>query len=205
MTLHNEMTGAQRLALAAAEAPILRNASEKTLARRVALVDKDGNVTGYTSGREVLKGLARVQELEHAVEGRPKTVVCKNCGKSLKVGRSKIPLVCRQGCERTCSVVGCNNTVSESAAQQAAYRSARPRCRWCAAKSTQNRTREIRSARAQKWKRAMPDPPWWAEAKALRDIGWTLQDIAEKFEKSTATVHNAIVRRKCLDTKAATR
>lgn len=104
------MNKAQRLELAAAEAPLLRNASEKTLARRVALVDKDGKVTGYTSGREVLKGLAKANELEHVVqEGvRPKTVICKNCGKTAKTpNMGPVPSTCGQ-CQATCATRGCS-------------------------------------------------------------------------------------------------
>jgi len=149
------MTKAQRLELAAAEAPILRNASEKTLARRVALVDKDGKVTGYTSGREVLKGLAKIQDLEHVVEDgvRPKTVVCTRCGKTVKVApRNAIPKVCVRGCNLECATPGCKGTLTVATARRVALKGHDSMCHSCACRRGQMRlppeTRSDRSRRA---------------------------------------------------------
>ncbi len=121
------MTKAKRLELAAAEAPILRNATEKTLSRRIGVVGRDGKVT-YVSGRDVLRSLAKVHDLEHAVDGatRLETFICNNCGKTVKVkasGKGKprgtkaqsgaVPTVCYAsdgGCFRQTSCVGYGRT-----------------------------------------------------------------------------------------------
>ena len=78
---------AERLALAGAVAPTLRAAQE----RRIARVDADGNVVGYTTHKRLAESLLARQQIEIAVvEGvRPKTVMCEVCGlpaKVLKVG-----------------------------------------------------------------------------------------------------------------------
>ncbi len=118
------MNKAERLELAAAVAPSLRSASAKTLARKVTLYDPEtGEVTGYTTGAEALKGLARIQELEHAVEEgvRPKAVVCKNCGRVIVVGHGGgIPSVCPLGCSRKCETAGCTGQLSVLTAKEKA-------------------------------------------------------------------------------------
>lgn len=73
---------AERLQVAAAVAPSLRKQAESARKRRVAKVDKDGNVVGYTTLEEVQKALL----LDHAIEietqdgVRPKEVLCVKCG-----------------------------------------------------------------------------------------------------------------------------
>lgn len=129
-----EMNKAQRLALAAAEAPLLRNASPKTLARKIGVVHKDGSVT-YTSGREVLKGLAAIQDLEHAVEEgvRSKELVCELCGKTTPAGKAGSKRVCLDGCDRRCLVDNCEAKVSVNTARRYAPR--RGRCHACTRRS----------------------------------------------------------------------
>jgi len=74
---------AERLALAGAVAPTLRAAQE----RRIARVDADGNVVGYTTHKRLAESLLARQQIEIAVvEGvRPKTVMCEVCGLPAKV------------------------------------------------------------------------------------------------------------------------
>lgn len=117
-----------RLELDALVAPVLRSASEKTLARRVAVTDADGNVIRYATGREVLKGLAKVQELEHVVgDGvRPKTIICKNCGALVPVRtrRGAVPTRCGPRChpQASCATDGCDRTPPESAFEPSSVR-----------------------------------------------------------------------------------
>lgn len=150
------MNRADRLALAAVEAPILRSASEKTLARRVGLVDKDGNVVGYTSGREALKALAKAHDLEHVVDDgvRPREVVCQNCGKTVKVGKAgKVPSVCLKGCVRTCATRGCTNDIGIHAAREGARERRSVRCKSCIGRASM--TREQRQASGRRNVRVM--------------------------------------------------
>lgn len=100
--MDDEMCKAERLAVAAAVAPSLRAAPEEVRTRRVAIVDKDGNVVGYRAlvdvQKEILK--ARAIELEVQPDTRPKTVVCVGCGKVVRtkpIGR--LPERC-QACVR---------------------------------------------------------------------------------------------------------
>lgn len=122
---------AQRLELAAYVAPVIRGASEKTLKRKVTLYDPEtGEVTGYATGAEALKGLAKIQDLQHAVgEGvRPKEVVCEACGKVIPGPfKSGIPpKMCRRagGCrgQTTCAGEGCNVVPSPDAFKSAFVR-----------------------------------------------------------------------------------
>lgn len=107
------LSKAQCLEVAGYVAPVLRDASPKTLARRITLYDAEtGEVTGYATGAEALRGLAKIQDLELSVEEgvRPATVVCELCGKPFVVGKAgKIPTTCPGGCSRqtVCAGVGC--------------------------------------------------------------------------------------------------
>ena len=131
----DDMNKAERLALAAAVAPVLRSATEQTKRRRIGTLDKAGNPTGrYVDGAEALKGLARVQELEHAVDDgvRPSEAVCTNCGKMVKVAKGgAIPKVCQAGCDRRCPVGGCDRLVSASAARIASRAGRKAICQRC--------------------------------------------------------------------------
>lgn len=73
---------AERLALAGAVAPFLRDQSERAASRRVTRVDKDGNVVGYTTLAEVQQGLLRRHEIEIDVapDERPREFFCQRCG-----------------------------------------------------------------------------------------------------------------------------
>jgi len=125
---------AQRLAVAAAVAPGLRSVSEKTASRRVAKVDKDGNIVGYTTLAEVQKALLEKQRIEFdVVEGvRPKEVVCQACGRIRKVDRGPIPAVCRFGCDTRCSTVGCEGRISATTAVRRALERKPRVCKQCA-------------------------------------------------------------------------
>lgn len=82
-----KMNKAERLAVASVVAPFLREGAEKARQRRVARVDKDGSVVGYTTLDEVQKALFARQKIEiEVVDGvRPKQIVCERCGKLRKV------------------------------------------------------------------------------------------------------------------------
>lgn len=148
-----KLTKAQQLELNGYVAPVLRNASEKAMSRRVKFFDQskaveswDEAVTKHGTHAEALKGLAKIHELEHAVqEGvRPKEIVCENCGKTVKVpAHGKIPTVCRPGtcqAQRLCAGWGKTEGSCKAVPGQKAlspdtirYRKGEPwRCRACA-------------------------------------------------------------------------
>ncbi len=82
-----EMNKAERLAVAGYVAPRMRGDSERTASRRVARVDKDGKVVGYTTLAEVQKALLRARAIEiEVVDGtRPDEAICERCGLPAKV------------------------------------------------------------------------------------------------------------------------
>lgn len=84
------MNKAQRLAVAGVVAPHLREQSDKAAKRRVARVDKDGNVVGYTTLAEVQRALLERQKIElEVIDGvRPKEIVCAQCGRADRVART---------------------------------------------------------------------------------------------------------------------
>lgn len=137
----DEWNKAERLAVASVVAPSLRAAAEKTKARRVALVDKDGNVTGYTSLAKVQESLLRARELELAVgDGvRPKEVFCRRCGKTVKTNPKggSLPSACIGGCDKqsTCGGSGCSKVPPKGAfhSREWEMRGGRPwMCKPCA-------------------------------------------------------------------------
>jgi hypothetical protein len=125
----------QRLELAGAVAPALRNATEKTKSRRIGLIDANGNVVGYTTGAEALRGLAKIQELEHAVtdDTRPTEIVCRLCGKTVYVRSQpgRILSQCSEVC-MGCVTPGCDGLLSKQTARKVARLGAPPRCPKCA-------------------------------------------------------------------------
>ncbi len=136
----DELNKAERLALAAAVAPVLRGADAKAKNRRVALTDADGNVTGYTTLGEVQKSLLRRREIEIDVQDgkRPTEIACCFCGKPVPRGTHQQPRSCRNvgGCHRQkkCAGRGCTKRPNERSFKPAAVRSrsGRPwRCRAC--------------------------------------------------------------------------
>ena len=92
------LTTREALELAALDAAVFRGASEKTLARKLFIVSKtDGSIRPGT-GRDMLRGLAKIQGLEHVVEeeGRPATVVCIDCAEVVSVGKKgHVPKRCK--------------------------------------------------------------------------------------------------------------
>lgn len=90
-----KLNRAERLAAAGAVAPTLRNQDEKARSRRVARIDSDGNVVGYTTLEEVQKALIRRDLVEFDVSGgeRPSRLVCPECG--------SVMLAKRKGKERS--------------------------------------------------------------------------------------------------------
>ena len=91
------LTTREALELAALDAAVFRGASEKTLARKLSIVSKDGSIRPGT-GRDMLRGLAKIQGLEHVVEeeGRPATVVCLDCAEVVSVGKKgHVPKRCK--------------------------------------------------------------------------------------------------------------
>lgn len=122
MTDDGRMCKAERLALAGAIAPVLRASAKK--ARRIAVVDKDGNVTGYRTLGEVQEALLAAKKIELEVEEsvRPPDRLCESCGLyfriPMKVGG--IPRFCSK-CTRSgqmgghCAEAGCNNLIQKRA------------------------------------------------------------------------------------------
>lgn len=106
MSEDDKLSKAAKLALTGAIAPILRSASVTTQKRRIAKVDKDGNVTGYTTLAEVQEALVADKALEIQVdEGvRPQEIICELCGKLVEVGpHGVVPSICSSedgGCHR---------------------------------------------------------------------------------------------------------
>ncbi len=96
----DSMNKAQRLALASAVAPVLRGTSEKTKSRRVARVDAEGNVVGYTTLAEVQKALLLTRQIELETTDGVRQVegVCTKCGRSVKLNTNIVPpIVCYEG------------------------------------------------------------------------------------------------------------
>lgn len=152
MSDDGEWSKAERLAVACAVAPTLRSQSDKTKSRRVARVDADGKVVGYTTLGEVQKALLRTREIElEVVDGvRPKEVICRACGKTVKVRpQGPPPRVCYGGCRGACVECGC--LVSAATALRAAVERREPYCKACTSRRRQAAlTVEQRSERARK-------------------------------------------------------
>lgn len=111
---------AQRLEIAAAIAPSIRGASDKALVRRFHIVKADDPTwtpISQATGKEALRGLAKLHEIEHAVaEGvRPKEIVCEVCGNLVPVcGSGQLPKRCAETCAVFCSG-GCKKKAPSSA------------------------------------------------------------------------------------------
>ncbi len=76
------MNKAERLALAAEVAPTVRATPEKTRHRVVTVYNQEtGEIVGYTSGEEALKGLVKRIGVEFDVSGKRKErLICQSCG-----------------------------------------------------------------------------------------------------------------------------
>lgn len=83
------MNKAQRLAIAGTVAPFVRESAEVASVRRVARVDANGIVVGYTTLAEVQKSLLRRHEIEIATQPgvRPKQTICVGCGVPTRLAR----------------------------------------------------------------------------------------------------------------------
>lgn len=75
-------TKAERLALAAAVAPSVRDSAERP--RRVALIDADGNVTGYTDVSSVQRTILERAKIELDVGPNGARLCCQVCGRMAK-------------------------------------------------------------------------------------------------------------------------
>lgn len=100
---------AERLAVAGAIAPVLRDQASRVANRRVARVDEHGNVVGYTTLLEVQKQLVARHALEIEVQPdeKPREVMCVRCGLPVpvpKVGRT--PRFCRLCTSAKCARCG---------------------------------------------------------------------------------------------------
>lgn len=147
------MNKAQRLAVACVVAPTLRALSARAALRRVAKVDKNDKVVGYTTLAEVQKALllARSIELETQEGVRPKQVICRNCGKCIPVGRGHLPRVCRDGCDRSCDTSGCEQEISLKRARYRAIDGVKVACKTCMGrKLTSALSQEERSERGRR-------------------------------------------------------
>lgn len=95
----DKMSKVERLAVAGAVAPFLREGHEEASSRRVGRLDKDGNCVGYTTWAEV----QRAQFARHSIEidvqpdERPKEFLCGRCGLTDAVPpKGPIPNNCRR-------------------------------------------------------------------------------------------------------------
>jgi len=150
------LSEAEYLELAALTAPVLRREDEaamKAKRRRVYVVKRDdenwsADRSKPAEGADVLRGLAKIQELEHVVEDgrRPKTVVCccRHCKRAILVRKmgGKPPSICYGGCI-DCQ---CGTSVSRESAQSARRNLRRASCDSC--------TRATRRLAAKKWQAA---------------------------------------------------
>lgn len=86
-------TKAEKLALTGAVAGTLRANASTAKRRRVALVNADGEVTGYTDLATVQEALLAKHALEIEVQPdiRPTEVICEGCGKPIVVKHSGKP------------------------------------------------------------------------------------------------------------------
>lgn len=92
------MNKAKRLAIAGVVAPFLREGADKALKRRVARVDAEGRVVGYTTLAEVQKALLERATIELAVQPNtpPRETICRVCGRlfSLPAWKRRPPKEC---------------------------------------------------------------------------------------------------------------
>ena len=98
-----------RLAVAAAVAPTIRGQDARTKKRRVAVVDRDGNVVRYTTLDEVQKAALETAKISLAVQDgvRPREVLCARCGRVIKVPRrSRVPTECQPCKDGWCARCG---------------------------------------------------------------------------------------------------
>jgi hypothetical protein len=146
-----EWSKAERLVVAGALAPRLRSQDEKVSGRRVALTDKDGKVTGYTTLGEVQRALLRERQIElETIEGvRPTEVVCRHCGKTITVkrGPGPVPKVCKDGCDRRCATEGCDGILAKITAYQNAQKGTKGVCRKCRDASNGRNVTALRKSR----------------------------------------------------------
>lgn len=75
---------AERLALAAAAAPFVRENAARSAERMIARVDKDGNVVGYSTALEVQRALVTRAACEIDVIEPPPPTHCIVCGLPLR-------------------------------------------------------------------------------------------------------------------------
>ena len=181
--MSDDLNKAQRLALAGAVAPALRGATEKTRARRIALVGADGQVTGYTTLGEVQDALLAARGIELAVGlgALPDQALCKRCGKAIPVAGSKIPLTCRGGCQPDMKCVDCPNLVTRKSAERASRQGRDLRCRSCTAR--------VRVARLQaegRWRTPETEAKRLANTRATI-TAMTPEKRVEKAKKAWAT------------------
>lgn len=118
-----KMRKVDRLAVAAAVAPTIRGQSERTKNRRVAVVDKDGNVMRYTTLGEVQKAALETARIELAVQDgvRPRSRPCVRCGALVTVAkRGSIKKICDGCLYQAC--IACGRKLSRRARK----------CRHCA-------------------------------------------------------------------------
>ena len=107
---------AERLAVAGAIAPVVRQNAEKLARRRVRLWNQQTGEDGaFVSGLEAQKGIQATAEIEFDVQPqvRPKEVICTKCGRLFRASVSKNGYVQKTclGCRRpqeTCANPSCS-------------------------------------------------------------------------------------------------
>jgi hypothetical protein len=109
------MCKAERLIVAGVVAPALRAAPESVRKRRVARVDKDGNVVGYTTLAEVQEKVLLTRSIELAVDDgtRPILVMCRRCGMEFRPRKNgRVFVVCNSCSTPKC--LGCGKVLTPS-------------------------------------------------------------------------------------------
>lgn len=124
---------AERLAVAASIAPGLRQRASEAKSRRVKVVDKDGKVVRLATLAEVQTSLLAANRIEIELEPgiRPKSVMCRKCGRGVVVGRcGPLPSVCRR-CA-SCATCGSKLSTEVMSPRKVRRRNGKPpQCKRC--------------------------------------------------------------------------
>lgn len=113
------MNKVERLAVAGAVAPSLREGAESSSRRRVARVDAEGNVVGYTTLAEVQKAILARHQIELSVQpdSRPTHAVCARDGRLFRVPKKgNTPKYCEKCREAKCRL--CGKDIASGAARK---------------------------------------------------------------------------------------
>ncbi len=108
------LTRAEELELSGLAAPVLRAVKTKTLQRKVYVIKPDDPTwtpVSVTTGKEALRGLAKVMALEHAVQSdaREEETACQLCSNRFRIPpgqRGRPRKFCKTACNIACDGCG---------------------------------------------------------------------------------------------------